>query len=79
MNIEIGKAYVTRTGKLAIITIKSEHGAVGGYLLYKDNDRRRHYWLANGMNTNVGGKRATDLVDESDYVPTQHDMDYFKP
>lgn len=79
MNIEIGKAYTTRTGKLAIVTMASEHGAIGGYIMYAPNDRRKHYWMASGRNTNVGRKLATDLVTASEYVPTQQDMDYFKP
>ncbi|QQM18175.1 hypothetical protein PQD73_gp011 [Stenotrophomonas phage Salva] len=79
MNIEVGKAYTTRTGKLAVVTIASEHGAVGGYIVYGPRDRRRRYWLASGRNTNVGRKLATDLVAENEYVPTDDDLNYFKP
>lgn len=79
MNIEIGKAYTTRSGKLAIITSAS-NGAIGGYIKYSDSHRRRHYWMKSGLNTNVGNREyATDLVAENDYVPTDADINYFRP
>jgi hypothetical protein len=77
MDIEINKAYTTRTGKLAIITSAS-HGAVGGYIVYSDNHYSRHYWMASGRNTNVGSERATDLVAQNSYVPTQDDINRFR-